>query len=306
MNFQQLQYVLTIAQTGSISKAAEQLYKSQPNISTAIKELEDELHIKIFERSFHGVYLTKQGEDLVQQATQIVEQMHTLQDYFTHPSENIFTYKIAIARSSYLTIAIADWINKSIQQDTSMHITLQETSTSKVIDTISHGTSDVGIIRIPSEQQSLYDTLLESKGISQITLMEFPLRIVLKANHPLASLDMIPYEMLQPYTEIIHGDDSIVAIQNTQIKNAITTNKKRKIYVYDRGTQINLLETIQNAYMWVSPIPSDMLKSYDMVIKDCSLVENKNKDILIFKNEMKDNVTLQHMIASLQTFVQKI
>lgn len=306
MNFQQLQYVLAIAQTGSISKAAEKLYKSQPNISTAIKELEDELHIKIFERSFHGVCLTKQGEQLVQQATQIVEQMQTLQEYFTHPLENTFTYKISISRSSYLTIAIANWINTYIQQGSSMHITLQETSTSKVIDAISSGSADVGIIRIPSQQQSLYDALLDSKGISQITLIEFPLRIVFKTSHPLAHLDIVPYEMLQPYTEIIHGDDSIVAIQNTQIKNAFTTNKKRKIYVYDRGTQINLLETIQDAYMWVSPIPSDMLKNYDMLIKDCSLLENKNKDILIFKNEMKDNATLKHMIASLQAFIQKI
>lgn len=308
MNLQQLQYVLTIAQEGSFTKASHVLFKSQPSISNAIKELEEELHIQIFNRSFDGVYLTPEGEEFVKQASNIIEQVQTLKTNFQKKrKENSFSFKVSISRSSYMIRALSYWIDQNIDENIPLHITLQETNTNKVIEDINSGQSELGIIRIPKEQQYLYDKLLEKRNIKQHILMEFPLRLVFKKDHPLCKYEDVPYEMLEPYTEIIHGDDSILAIQKAQINSsALMQHKKRKIYVYDRGSQINLLENIKHAYMWVSPIPLDMLEASDMVLKDCSFAKTINRDILIFRTENKEKPHIKNCITYIEQFVKEL
>ena len=285
ITLQQLQYVLTIAQEGSITKAAHVLYKSQPNISNAIHELEEELQIQIFKRTPNGVLLTPEGEEFLIQADAIIEQVNSLKKKYSPDNSETFRFRISISRSSYIVRGISEWLNHTVDSGAPLDLHILETNTNRVIENVSSGHADLGIIRIPSEQSDSYKTLLKSKNISMQILMEFPLRIVFKKDHPLSRYQDIPYEKLEPYTEIIHGDDRVLAIQKSQINpGPDMKHKKRKIYVYDRGSQINLLENIKDSYMWVSPIPLDMLNDYDMVLKDCSFATIKNQDILIYRS----------------------
>lgn len=295
MTLQQLEYVLTIAQEGSITKAAQRLFKAQPNISNALKDLEEELNIKLFERVPRGVVLSIEGEAFLTQASALLDQANRLQAKYTKEAPQEILFRISIARSSYMMQGISKWINESIHKDAHLQVHMVETNTNQVIDDIRNARSDLGIIRIPSDQQPYFNSLLENKHIVQKTLAEFPLRLVFKKNHPLQQRKQIKYEDLKPYTEIIHGDDRITAVQRAQINTEIDLSlKARRVYVYDRGSQINLLEMIDDAYMWVSPIPLDMLEHYQMVLRDVDFATVKNKDLIIYR---KDSLQLPFIQA---------
>lgn len=307
MNLQQLDYVLAIAREGSITKAAHALYKAQPNISNALKELEAELGIRIFERTSNGVLLTLAGETFLNQASSLVEQAKRLQDYYQHPKHDEIQFRISAARSSYMVQGLSEWINEKIEKDVSLQIHLIETNSNQVIDDISNARSDLGIIRIPSEQEPLFLALLQTKHILHQTITEFPLRLVFKKNHPLHHLENIVYQDLAPFTEIIHGDDRLLAIQKLQINTEMEMQQhSRRVYVYDRGSQISLLETIKDAYMWVSPIPSSMLDTYDMVLRDVSFATVRNKDILIYRKDLTNLHLVQSCCDYLHTFALRL
>ena len=100
MKIQQLEYIIAIAQAGSITAAAKNLYQAQPNISIALKDLESEIGMQIFWRTPNGMVLTPEGESFLMRAKDIVESMHNLESDYTNRTDNSITLKIASARSS--------------------------------------------------------------------------------------------------------------------------------------------------------------------------------------------------------------
>lgn len=138
------------------------------------------------------------------------------------------------------------------------------------------------------------------------------MRIVLKKDHPLASCQDISYEQLAEYTEIIHGDDQFPIIKQAQInKNVMEqdqkmASKRKQVFVYDRGSQISLLDKIRDSYMWVSPIPLDMLDMSGMIIKDCSYAENINRDIIISRSDQMHIPHVQKCMNYLLSFAKKL
>lgn len=309
MTLQQLEYVLTIAKEGSITKAATRLFKAQPNISNAIHELEHELDIQIFERTANGTHLTPAGEAFLPRAENILRQADQLKAMFHQKNAEVFTFQIAISRSSYITSAISDWLRSSITNSAPMEIFLHETNTHTVINSVTNMEADLGIIRIPLSQQDYFHNLFSEQKLIHQDLLQFPLRLCIKADHPLAAYDDIPYEELHKYTEIVHGDDRLTIVRQTQINGAITDcrdRSRRCIYVYDRGSQISLLDELENAYMWVSPIPEHLLKRYGMVLKVCSYAQNINKDIVIYKEERKDDPIISSCVQSMLEFSENL
>lgn len=306
MTLQQLQYVLAVAQEGSITKAARALFKSQPNISNAIRELEEELNIQIFARTPNGVSLTPEGEEFLVQASSITQQVKRLENQYRRDGKEELNLRISIARSSYMIRGISQWIDRNLQGDRPVSIHLAETNTNRVIQEVCSGAADLGIIRIPGNQLDQYNRLLKENRLIAETLMVFPLRIVFREDHPLSRYENIPYEELAAYTEIIHGDDQVPAIQKTQINPGLLPEKHRKVYVYDRGSQINLLENVRGSYMWVSPIPPDMLEMYHMVLKDCSFATVENRDILIYRRENRKHAAIRDCIKYLTAFAQEL
>lgn len=312
MTLQQLEYVLAIAQEGSMTKAAHKLFKAQPNISNAIQDLEAELGIRIFERSPRGMLLTPEGEELLIRANSIVQQTKQLENYFVHEKPKGITLRISIARASYITVAISEWINTYAAQQDSMQIHFTETNTNSIIEAVISGQADLGIIRIPANYQDLYDETLKKKGLVQKTLMEFPMRIVCKRSHPLAVYQNIPYELLSEYTEIVHGDEQFPIIKGARINKKMLDSelnsvlRGRHVYVYDRGSQISLLDTIKDSYMWASPIPLGMLDLFDMVLKDCSFAKNMNRDIMITRKSNIKNPYLQNCMGYLMEFAERL
>ena len=284
MKLQHLEYVIAIAQEGSITGAAKKLYQAQPNISIALKELESKIGIQIFWRTQNGMLLTPEGEYFFMRAKKIVAEMHALESEYSNRPDNRVVFKVAATRSSYVTAAIGQWINKLNSESRTYSFHFLETNTHKVIEEVGSGKADLGVIRVASNQTELYRNQLEQKKLEETLLTEFPMKILMSSSHPLAVYDDIPFELIRDYTEIIHGDEDLNIFRKTFINPDFDTEYPTKqVYVYDRGSKMSFLETIKNSYMWVSPVPKQAFSDGKMTVRKCSYACVPNRDIIIYK-----------------------
>lgn len=281
MNLQQLKYVLAIYKEGSITRAAHALYCAQPNVSSALKSLERELHIRIFDRTPNGVELTPQGEAFISHAANIMAQVELLENIGSEPVGTPVSLGISVSRASYCSQALSRWMNEVIDPGQPLSLHFCETNTEKVIDQVFRAESDLGVIRIPAFYESFYGQLLANKNLSHSLLMRFKMLLVMRQDHPLALEKEITADMLSPYTEVVHGDHRNPSMTMVRIDPLLHETPARRIYVYDRGSQIDLLKTLPGAYMWASPIPEDILEEAGMVLRSSPMARVYNLDLLI-------------------------
>lgn len=305
MKLQQLEYIIAIAQAGSITAAAKNLYQAQPNISIALKELESEINMQIFWRTPNGMVLTPEGETFLLRAKSIVESMHSLEAEYTNRSDEFITLKIASARSSYIATSLGLWVN-SIPADEKLKITLKECTTNGVIDEVSNGKSDVGIIRIPFSQLETYQEQIQNRKLTCSVLVSFYMKLLLNKEHPLAKLDVIPIEELTKYTEIAHADDEMNLFGRTFVNPEYDADSQSKrINVYETGSKMILLNLIRDAYMWASPTPSVITYQNPAVIeKKCDGAEIKVCDIIICKKTNESNRVIKMFMDHFSEFIK--
>ena len=307
MKIQQLEYVIAVAREGSITKAAKKLYQAQPNISIALKELEASLGIQIFNRSPNGMILTPEGEEFLARAQTIVDEMQSLERDYAQTPENELKLKVAAARSTYATSAMGHLISEYSEKTNKLEVHVMETSTAKVMEDICAGKFDIGFIRIPSTYADMIESRLKARNLVGRTIMEFPLQIVMNMNHPLAEYDDIPYEELSKYPEIIHGDDEPEMVRRASINQDYDDKRSTKrIFIYDRGTQISMLKTVKNAYMWVSPMSQSSLKYNDLVVRKCSYANNLNRDMIIYRKASENITLISDCVRTVYEYADKI
>lgn len=292
MTLQQMKNILTIAQEGSITKASRILFRAQSNLSNMIREVEKELHITIFDRTPSGVKLTLQGEQFIACAGDIIAKMEKLEQ-IGKKSEEVYSIGFSVCRASYCVRAVSEWMNHTFDSTQKLSLRLHETNTDEVIEQVLCGESALGIIRLPLFCQNYYHQKLEQKGLCCERLMEFTMMLIMRSDHPMSLLPIISQEDLYRYTEIVHGDQQNLALSMAHINPLLHGTPPRRIYVYDRGSQIDLLQRLPDAYMWVSPIPLDMIDSYGMCIRSCSLSTAVNLDLLIWRKEIMKNPEIQ-------------
>ena len=219
MNFQQCRYVEVVARVGSFSQAAKELYMTQPNLSCSIKDLENELGVQLFTRSNTGTRLTEDGHDVLKYAKRIIGELDLLQQRYHDQFKKSFT--VASHHYDFLSIPLAK-VAQEFKHDYQEFQTI-ETSTKKILDSVASFEADVGIIYLDDENKHI----------------DFPTRIFLRRDHPLAHKSVISETDLKGYNQIrfrqeqsgLNFDEDALDIHNQQ----------RILYSNDRGTVMNLL-----------------------------------------------------------------
>lgn len=306
MNLQQLKYVLAIYKEGSITKASHALFCAQPNVSSALKSLESELHIRIFDRTLNGVELTPQGEAFISYAVNIMAQVEQLENIGNESVEIPASLGISVSRASYCTQALSLWMNEEIRPEQPLSLHFCETNTEKVIDQVFRAESDLGVIRIPAFYESYYGQLLANKNLCHTLLMRFQMLLVMRRDHPLAGKADITPDMLKRYTEIVHGDHRNPSMTMARIDPLLQETPPRRIYVYDRGSQIDLLKTLPGAYMWASPIPEDILEESGMILRSSSIAKVYNLDLLIRRKNSPENTMAKSFADYLKKYAERL
>jgi DNA-binding transcriptional LysR family regulator len=286
MNTLFFKYAVEIARTGSISRAAENLYMAQPNLSKAIKELEETVGFQIFERNSKGVLPTRKGLVFIEKARKILDDINDISHIADSENTNRQNFSISIPRGSYIAAAFTRFVS-GLDREKEINVNLQETSSLKTINNILDNQFNMGIIRYQTAYENYFLDFLADKKLHHDQIWEFENLALMSKKHALAQAEKILYSDLESSIEIIHGDTIVPYINSGDPLNhepeAVSSPKvSKRIYLYERGNQFDLLCSIPTLYMWVSPVPEKFLKRYDLVQRKCVYPNNKYKDLLIY------------------------
>lgn len=287
MNTLYLKYVLEVERSGSISQAAQNLFMAQPNLSKAIKDLEGELGYSIFNRNSSGVTVTERGGEFLYHARKMMEQVAEIEKLSKRTDVQSRQFKISIPRGSYIANGFTAFV-ADLHITHGMDITINETNALQTISNVADRGYNMGIIRYQVSDEEVFKSRLKNNKLEQETLWEFEYVLVMSNEHPLATKEKICVEDLRDYMKITHGDIEIPHTQTDEIDGEDLEKYPRKmIYVYERGSQFDLLANVPTTYMWVSPIPNSYLEKNGLVQRACKAKNNRYKDVLIYRQDYK-------------------
>lgn len=284
MNTLYLKYVLEVEHTGSISQAAQNLFMAQPNLSKAIKDLEHDLGYQIFKRTASGVVITEKGAEFLYHAKKITEQMSEIEKLSGRNDSQSTQFKISIPRGSYIANGVTSFV-AGLKILHGIDITINETNALQTITNVADRGYNMGIIRYQLSDEENFRSRLKNNKLEQETIWEFEYVLVMSKKHPLADKETIYVEDLQDYMKITHGDIEIPHTKN--VGNEDDNHSEKTIYVYERGSQFDLLANVPTTYMWVSPIPDSYLEKNGLVQRSCEAKNNRYKDVLIYRQDYK-------------------
>ena len=209
MNLQQLRYVIAVAESGSMSGAARATFISQSALSTAVKELEEELGIKVFDRSSRGISLTEDGRDLLAYARQMVEQADLLESHFRDTRDRA-AERLSVSSQHY-GFAVTAFVALVSERDGSGgQFTLRETRTAEVIEDVATFRADLGILYLSSYNERALRRRFKARSLAFEPLFSARPHVFVRAGHPLADRSQVGPQDLAPYLlcTFEQGDES--------------------------------------------------------------------------------------------------
>ena len=304
MNITHMKYAYEVAKVGSLSKAAEKLFVAVPNLSRSIKELEADLGITIFDRSVKGMRLTPDGEEFVQYARRILRQIGEMEQLYKGTLQKKQQFSISVPRASYIAEAFAEF-SKSLTDDDA-ELFYKETNSQRTIKNILEHDYKLGILRYAAPYDVYFKTMLEEKNLSHELVTEFTYRLVISRQHPLAQQERVTFDDLRPYIEVAHADPYVPSLPLSKVvKEELPDNVNRRIFVFERASQFVLLSHNPETFMWMSPLPQDLLDRYGLVEKICPENTRVYRDILVYRNNYHLTELDRQFIATLSEMKQK-
>ena len=161
MTLQQLKYVVTVAEKGTLSDAAKELFISQPALTKAIKELEDEMNIRIFSRTNKGVIVSREGDRFLGYARQVLEQTNLLEEEYKKGNKITRRFSVSTQHYSFAVNAFVDVIKKF--GENKYDFTLRETQTNEIIEDVSKRKSEIGILYTSGANKNVIEKMIKRK-----------------------------------------------------------------------------------------------------------------------------------------------
>jgi len=304
MNLSHLKYVLEVDKTRSISKAAANLFMGQPNLSRAIKDLEDTLGIVIFKRTSKGIEPTAQGEEFLNYARKIMSDVEQVEAKYINENPDKQVFSISLPRASYVAYAFNNFINR-IDKTKSIDFNYKETNAMRVIKNVEQDGFNLGILRYQAKFEDYFLGILKEKGLLSKEIFSFSYLILTSKDSELYKKERISLKDLRNYIEILHGDPYVPSLSVTEAKKAEFSGiTDKNIYIYERGSQFEMLDNVKEAYMWISPIPENMLLKFNLAQRKCVEYDKTYIDVLIYKKNYNfsdiDKIFLEELRKSIK------
>jgi DNA-binding transcriptional LysR family regulator len=278
-----LKYAIEIERVGSISKAAERFYINQPHLSKTIRELEETLGIVIFKRTPKGTVPTKKGTEFLSYAKSILAQVDVVENMAGKNSPRKMVFNITVPRASYIAYAFTEFI-KTLPADKMLTVDYRETNSVSAVHDVADGENDLGIVRLPVAYENYFIDFLREKDLNFEPISRFEYLALLSEAHPLAGDDPIDPSKLENYIEIVHGDTNVPLLSKGR-RACHDGGGRKEIAVYERASQLELLRRIPLTYMWVSPMPEEILSIFRLVQRRGDMTKNYQTDLLIYRND---------------------
>jgi DNA-binding transcriptional LysR family regulator len=296
MNLQYLRYALEISRTGSISKAAENLSVAQPNLSRAVKELESQLGISIFERTRTGMTVTPEGERLLSAGERILREVGELETMFDGEAIPRESLSVMATPSAYLSHAFVSFC-ASLPEDRIYETRYSEGNLTETLDAVVSGKAKLGIIRIPLHFEKYYTDKLTAKELKYETVTEFSPVILAGLGSSLAGKDSVTPVSLGKYCQV-------VSPESLPIEGYVDTRAvKKEITVTDRATAYALLTNDPSLCIVAPPMPSFLAAQMGLVQRPC-FDTTLYRDLLICRKDYRLTGTDEAFLRALKGTVR--
>ena len=237
MTLQQLRYITMVAEKGTISEAAKELFISQPSLTNAIRELEQEMQVTIFHRTNKGVTITAEGDEFLAYARQILDQVGLMQERYLNVNERNPRFSVSCQHYSFAVNAFVDVIRKFDARK--YDFTLRETQTYEIIEDVAKLKSEIGILYSSSQNETIIMKLIRQNDLKFEELFVAKPHVFISSKHPLADREALTLEDLEvyPYLSFEQGDYNSFYFSEEILS---TLDRNKNIKVRDRATLFNL------------------------------------------------------------------
>lgn len=302
MTRQQLICALEVDRAGSINRAAQNLFMAQPNLSSTIRELEAEIGITLFKRSSQGVEVTHAGEQFLRQAADIVAQFDALESAY-HSRDDSVSLSVTTARSSAISDRIARYLNDVAESGVPFRARICEATNMQVIEDVAAGNADIGILKPNYMTADYYLHTAQLRGLTAVKLRPQPYVLLLSGSHPLAGAAHIMPEQLAPYTEVVHADYDmpIYPYSDYRYSGGRTADRRKNvIFIYDRGTLMEMLSNVHGSYIWTTPTAQALKDAYGLVERPCGAEPIQGCDVILYQTSRRLSLYIQRLIDRIE------
>lgn len=257
MTLTQLIYAVKIADTKSMNKAAAELFVSQPALSGAIRDLENELHMELFLRTNRGIVLTTEGEEFLSYARQMVELNKMIGERYIENKQTKKKFSVSMQHYSFAVEAFMELANTLSMNE--YELAVHETKTHEVIENVRDYRSEIGVLYVNEFNEKVMKKIFTENGLEFTPLFVCGISVYLSKNHPLAGKDRIQFEELRDYPclSFEQGEQNAFYFAEEVLS---TLDYKQIIKADDRATMLNLMVGM-NGYTLCSGIICEELNS---------------------------------------------
>ncbi|MFX3633803.1 MAG: LysR family transcriptional regulator [Candidatus Pristimantibacillus sp.] len=291
MTLQQLKYVIEVANCGSMNEAAKRLFISQPSLSNAIKDLEEQLRITIFERSNKGITLSMAGVEFLGYARQVIEQAELLENRYLDAKPSPQHFSVSTQHYAFVVNAFVDLVREHGQDE--YELALRETKTYEIIEDVKTFRSEIGILYLNEFNAKVINKLLKSANLQFNSLFKAKPHIFISINNPLAKQSIVTIDQLDeyPYLSFEQGEYNSFHFSEEILS---TLSHQKSIRVTDRATLFNLLIGL-NGYTISTGVLSADLNGNEIIPVPLDCDETINVGWICHKNTILSKLALAYV-----------
>jgi DNA-binding transcriptional LysR family regulator len=263
MTLKQLYYITTAADTGNITEAAKRLYISQPSLTAAIHDIEEEYDITVFLRSNKGITLTPDGEEFLGYARQILEQTWLLDERYKGKGSGKLRFCVSSQHYSFVVEAFVKLLKQTGSSRYEFH--MRETQTWEIIEDVAHLRSEIGVLYLNRYNETVIRKTLRDNDLEFTPLFRAFPHVFIGKDNPLAAKEELTLEDLKPYPRLSYEQGSHNAFYFSE-EILSTEDCDKDLVVCDRATLFNMLIGL-NGYTICSGIISEELNGPNIVAR---------------------------------------
>ncbi|QCR31174.1 LysR family transcriptional regulator [Lysinibacillus sp. SGAir0095] len=299
MTLQQLKYVIEVARSRSINKAAQNLFISQPSLSNALKELEEEVGITIFLRSNKGIQITPEGSEFLGYARQVVEQAELLENRYTKTNSPQQHFSVS---AQHYAFAVSAFVRLLKDYDIEEYeFSLRETKTYEIIDDVKNLRSEIGILYVNEFNKKVIHKFLREGNLQFHELFTAKPHVFISSANPLSAKEYVTLSDLDPYPYLSYEQGDYNSFYfSEEILSTLT--RPKNIRVTDRATLFNLLIGL-NGYTISTGVISHKLNSKDIIAVPLMVDERIHVGYITHKNVTNStlaNTYIQYLKESIE------
>ncbi len=286
MTLQQVLYILTIEECGSMNKAAEKLFVVQSTLTSSVRELEKEVGFPIFVRSHKGVIPTPEGHEFLSDVRQLYQHYGTVMEKYE--GEGDYKRKFGVSTQHY-SFAVKAFVEMAKHYDMKkFDFAIRETRTKKVITDVGRLRSEIGILYMSAANQKLLKKLFSENEVEFHPLVRCQAYVYLWEGHPLAGEKSIGMDKLEPYPclSFEQGEDDYYLSEEILSEN----DYPRTVKACDRATMLNLMVGINGYTLCSGIISGDLNGDGYVVVPFCEDEKNQNTTMEIGYITKKNNI----------------